>query len=140
VSGTLLVPDSPNGALLTATLGGAVSTLASGLGRPVGAAAIGGIVVVAAENSTGLYRVPVAGGSALPLSAVSQADDAIASGALVYVTSLGTREVLAVDPVTGLSRVLVTGIDMPQGVALLAGGRLAVADSASGSIAIFAGC
>ena len=139
---SVLVPDSPNGTLLELDIAsGAVTHLASGMGRPVGAStAPGGGFVVAAENPTGLWHVPIAGGSKTALGASSDADDVVADGGLLYVTLLGAQQVLAVDPSTGASAVLVNGIAAPQGLTVLPGGRIAVADSTTGTIATLAAC
>lgn len=141
-SNLLLVPDSANGTLLELGLaGGAPARVASGLGRPVGAAIAGdGTVVVAAENSSGLVRVPARGGAATPVGGVSQADDVVVSGGLAYVTSLSTHQLIAIDLRSGRSRVLVTGDQDPQGLTQLPGGRLALSDSASGAVVSLRGC
>jgi sugar lactone lactonase YvrE len=143
-SGRLLIPDSPHGTLLTATLDGAVvRTLATGLGRDV-AATVGpdGAVWVAVEGSRGLLRVPAAGGRATAVggSGLVQLDDVISVGSLLYATSLTTNDVVAIDPATGADRVLVTGGHSLQGLALLPDGRLALADSTSRVIATLAPC
>src|SRR5207302_10521042 len=142
LTGDLLVPDSPNGTLLEVVPGtGAVTELASGLGRPVDAAvAPGGGIVVTAENPAGLLSIPRAGGAGAPLGSVTDADDLLSGGGLLYVTMLGTGQVRAVDPSTGASTVLVTGIAAPQGLTLLTSGRLAVADSTTGVVATLAAC
>lgn len=138
----VLVPDSANGTLLEVSLGsGAVTKLASGLGRPVDAAALpDGSLLVAVENAAGLLHVPAGGGAATPLGDVTQADDVVVAGSVAYVTSLTGDDVTAVDPSTGRAAELVTDDEMPQGLALLPGGRLAVTNSSTGLIATFAGC
>lgn len=141
-SNLLLVPDSANGTLLELGLdGGAPAQIASGLGRPVGAAIAGdGTVVVAAEDSSGLVRVPARGGVATPVGGVSAADDVVVSGGLAYITSLSAHQLIAVDLRSGRSRVLVTGDQDPQGLTQLPGGRLALSDSASGAVVSLRGC
>ncbi|TME47155.1 MAG: hypothetical protein E6I55_06430 [Chloroflexi bacterium] len=141
-TGSILVPDSPNGTLLEVDPAtGAVTHLASGMGRPVGAAVSpGGGFAVAAENPAGLWHVPAAGGAKTQLGAVSDADDVVSTGGLLYVTLLGAQQVRAVDPSTGASAVLVNGIGAPQGLTVLPGGSIAVADSTTGTIATLAGC
>jgi hypothetical protein len=142
-TGTLLIPDSPHGTLLSAPADGSrVVTLASGMGRDV-AATVGpdGAVYVAVEGDHGLLRVPLAGGAAVPVGAgLAQLDDVITVGALVYATLLVAGEVVAIDPSTGAFRVLATGIGAAQGLAPLAGGRLAVADSTTHVIATVPTC
>lgn len=141
-SGTVLVPDSPNGALLAVPLaGGTPVRLAGGLGRPVGVAALSdGSFAVAAENASGLYRVPAGGGAATPFGGVVQGDDVVASGPLVYVTSLSTHQLIAVNTGTGQSRVLVDADPQPQGLAQLPDGDLILSDSSSGIVARVHGC
>ena len=141
--GRLLIPDSPHGTLLSAATDGShVATLASGLGRDV-AATIGpdGAIWVAVEGTHGLWRVPPGGGVAVAVgSGLAQLDDVVSVGSLLYATLLLAGEVVAVDPASGAVRVLARGIGAPQGLALLAGGRLAVADSTTHVIATVATC
>lgn len=143
-SGRLLIPDSPDGTLLSANPDGTgIQTVATGLGRDVGAT-LGpdGAIWVAVEGARGLLRVPGTGGAATAVGGadVTQLDDIVAAGPLLYATSLTTDEVVAIDPATGSDRALVTGGHSLQGLALLADGRLAVANSTSRVIATFAPC
>lgn len=142
-SGAILVPDSPHGTLLSVTADGTATRLASGLGRDVGAT-VGpdGAVWVVVEGSRGLFRVPASGGAAQPVGGLAQLDDVLSDGGLLYATALVAGEVVAIDPRTGADAVLVTGIgaDAAQGLAVLADGRIAVADSARGIIATLAPC
>ena len=142
----LLVPDSPHGTLLAVSVSdGGARPLAAGLGRDVGAV-VGpdGAVWVAVEGSRGLWRVPASGGTAEPVGRLSQLDDVVSAGGLLYATALLAGEVVAIDPRTGNDAVLVTGIgsdaDSAQGLAVLADGRLAVADSSAGVVAALAPC
>ena len=138
----LLIPDSARGALRAMPLGGGpLSTLATGLGRPVDAlAGPDGFVYVAAENAPGLARVPPDGGEPVAVSSLDDLDDLVAAGALLYATDLADGTVRAVDPRSGETRVLVTGIAQPQGLARLADGRLAVSDAIRGLVLTFAAC
>jgi glucose/arabinose dehydrogenase len=138
----VLVPDSPNGTLLEKPVTGGTSTqLASGLGRPVGVAMVeDGSFVVTAENATGLLRIPARGGAEIPVPGVSDADDVVMSGPLAYVTSLGSHQLLAVDLTTLRTRVLVTAVASPQGLAQLPDGKLVLTDSTTGTIATVQGC
>jgi sugar lactone lactonase YvrE len=140
----LLIPDSAHGTLLSAaTDGSATRTLATGLGRDV-AAAVGldGAIWVAVEGKRGLLRVPPEGGTATGVggSDVTQLDDVVAVGQLLYATSITTNAVVAIDAATGADRVLVTGGHSLQGLALLPDGRLAIADSTSRVIAMLVPC
>lgn len=140
--GQVLIPDSPHGTMLVAAASGAATQVASGLGRPVGAA-IGpdGMLLVAAENPAprGLLRVG-AGGVVSTVGSLRQLDDVVVRHGLAYVTDLAAGSVHAVDPSTGADRTIVTGMGQPQGLTMLVDGRLAVADSTSGSIRVFAAC
>lgn len=137
--GRVLIPDSPHGSLLTAPQndGARRSTLVpSGLGRPVGAAEwTDGAVYVTAENAAprGLLRVD-AGGAVTTVGNLRQLDDIIVAAGLLYVTDLADGTLLAASPASGESRVLVTGIGQPQGLAALPDGRLAIADSSTGRV------
>jgi streptogramin lyase len=136
----ILIPDSPHGTLLAwPVAGGRATVLARDLGRAVDAA-IGpdGATYVTAEATAGLLRI--SGGRAEPLGHIVQADDVVSAGGLLYVTLIDSGEVVAVDPSTGSHRALVSGIGAAQGLAVLADGRLAIADSNRGTIAIVAAC
>jgi sugar lactone lactonase YvrE len=136
----ILIPDSPHGTLLVLPLmGGGASVLARDLGRAVDAA-VGpdGAIYVTAEAAAGLLRIR--GGRGEPFGRIVQADDVVSTGGLLYVTLIGSGEVVAVDPSTGSHRVLIDGIGAAQGLAVLADGRLAIADSNKGEIAIAAAC
>jgi sugar lactone lactonase YvrE len=139
--GLLLVPNSPDGTLLTIPVaGGPPVTVASGLGRAVGAVATADGIFVASEAAAGLLRVPAAGGQATRIGRLSVLDDVIVVGGLLYVTSLEQHAVLAVDPASGDSRTLVTGIAAAQGLVLLPDGQLAVSDSSRRAVAVFPAC
>jgi hypothetical protein len=136
----ILIPDSPHGTLLAwPIVGGRATLLARDLGRAVDAA-VGpnGGIYVTAEAAVGLLRI--AGGRAEPVGTLVQADDVVSAGGLLYVTLIDSGEVVAVDPSTGSRRVLVTGIGAAQGLAVLGSGRLAIADSNRGTIAIAMVC
>ena len=141
-SNTVLVPDSPNGTLLQVPAGGGAPVrLASGLGRPVGAAlASDGSVIVAAEDARGVLRVPAGGGTALAISDVTQADDVMVANGVAYVTSLTAHQLIAVDLASARTHVLVTGDSMPQGLALRPGGDLVLTDSATGTVVVVPAC
>ena len=138
----VLVPDSPNGTLIEKPVtGGTTTQLASGLGRPVGVALVeDGSFVVTAEDANGLVRIPARGGTGSPVPGVSDADDIVMSGPLAYVTSLGSHQLLAVDLTTLRTRVLVSAIGSPQGLAQLPDGKLVLTDSTTGTIVTLPGC
>jgi streptogramin lyase len=136
----ILVPDSPSGRLLEVPIGGGAPTvLASGLGRPVDAGQLAdGAIVVAAESNPGLVEVD--GGSTQAVGGITDLDEAVPDDGLVYVTDLGTDEVLAVDPASGATRILVTGSPSPQGLAALPDGSLLLVDSTREVLALLPVC
>lgn len=140
----LLIPDSPAGSLLSLPLGGgALTTLAGGLGRPVSAAPLlDGSVLVGEENTPGLTRVGVDGQVVAVVAGnlLRSVDEVVVSGTLAYVADLAAGAVYAVDPRDGRARVLVNGSPAPQGLALFPGGRLLVSDSVRQVLALFAAC
>jgi streptogramin lyase len=138
----LLVPNSPEGTLLTTPLKGALPrVLATGLGRPV-AATVGadGSIYVAAESKVGLVRVPANGGTAKRVGTLSNLDEAVSIRGLLYTTGAGDGTVRAVDPTTGVDRVLATGGHQLQGLAALQDGRLLVIDSLTHTISFVSSC
>ncbi|HJT37062.1 MAG TPA: hypothetical protein VJ818_01450, partial [Actinomycetota bacterium] len=138
--GELLVPDSPHGTLVAWRFpSGPARVIARGLGRGVGVvAASNGDVYVTAEAARGLLRIVSGHGDAV--GAVVQADDIVAAGGWLYVTMIDSGQLVAVDPSSGRREVLVTGIGAAQGLALTRDGRLAIADSNRGVIAIARAC
>jgi sugar lactone lactonase YvrE len=129
----LIVPDSPHGTVLSVPLsGGHATTLASGLGRVVGAAVdVDGSIWLAAEDSAprGLLHL-TAGGHVATVGNLAQLDDVVLLGGLLYATDLTGRSVHAIDTATGADRVIATGFSQPQGLAALPDGALAIADTA----------
>lgn len=138
----LLVPNSPEGTLYTTPLAAPKPRLiASGLGRPV-AAAIGpdGAIYIAAESKMGLLRVPPNGGAAKPVGRITNLDEVVRVGQLLYTTGAGDGTVQAIDPSTGASRVLVTGGQQLQGLAARPDGQLLVISSATHTISVVGAC
>jgi DNA-binding beta-propeller fold protein YncE len=138
----LLIPDSPEGTLLTATeTGAALTTVARGLGRPVAAAPLDGAILVAEENPPGLVRVSDDGSvQAVVRSGLRAADDVVVLHGVVYVTDLATGAVDAVDPSTGALRTLLSGVPSPQGLATTDTGGLVVSDSRAGELVALEPC
>jgi DNA-binding beta-propeller fold protein YncE len=134
----ILVPDSPHGTLTSVPLDdpARTTTLATGLPRVVGVEPDpqgGGLWLAAeAEAPNGLLRLT--GGHATPLGNLVQLDDAVLDAGLLYVTDLRHGSVHAVDPAGGADRTVATGFGEPQGLAVLPGGGLAVADSKRGVV------
>jgi sugar lactone lactonase YvrE len=138
--GALLVPDSPHGTLLTWSFpNGPLRTIARGLGRAVDAG-VGpdGAIYVTSEAARGLLRIE--NGAGVEVDAIAQADDVVGANGLLYVTLIDAGEVLALDPGTESAKVLVTGIRAAQGLTVLRDGRLAIADSNRGVIALARAC
>ncbi len=136
----LLIPDAAQGRLLGEPLGGGgVTVLATGLPRVVGAVAgAGGDTFAVAEASRGLLRM--SNGVGIPIGGLAQLDDIVAIGSLFYVTAIDAGTVIAVDPSTGSSRVLLKGVGAPQGLTALSGNRLAVSDEDTGRIVSINAC
>jgi hypothetical protein len=138
----LLVPNSPEGTLLTVPLDAPKPTeLAANLGRPV-SATVGpdGAIYVAAESPTGLLRVPPGGGPATPVGTLSQLDEVISVGGLLYTIGAADGSVRAVDPTTGMDRALATGGQQLQGLTALPDGRILIADSDPRTISVVTPC
>jgi len=138
----LLVPNSPAGTLLTTPLTSpSPRLLASGLGRPV-AASVGpdGYLYVAAESKVGLVRIPPNGGAARRVGQLTNLDEVVTAGHLLYTTGAGDGTVRAVDPVTGADRILVTGGRQLQGLTALPDGRLLVISSVTHTISVVSPC
>ncbi len=92
----LLIPNSPEGTLLTTPLTVASPRLlANGLGRPV-AAAIGadGLIYVAAESKVGLVRVRN-GGSVKRVGNLSNLDEVISAGRLLIAAQISFAAAIA---------------------------------------------
>jgi len=139
----VIVPDSPHGTVLSVAVAhpGNATTLAQGLGRVVGAVADpagGGLWVVAeAEAPHGLVQIDA---GVRMLGNLAQLDDIVELHGLLYVTDLRNHSVHAVDPRSGADRVIATGLEQPQGLAVLQDGGLAVADSTRGVVQRVAPC
>jgi hypothetical protein len=132
----LLIPDSPHGTLLSWSFSRKTSTtLATGLGRPVGVAAgSDGDLWLAAENEAPRGLLHLVNGTATPVGRLAQLDDVVLDAGLLYATDLRTLSVHAIDPDSGADRVIASGFGEPQGLAVLADGGLAVADSPRGVV------
>jgi hypothetical protein len=141
-AGLLLVPDTSAGQLLSVPLtGGQPTVLTTGLSLPVDAA-VGpnGVIDVAGYGQTGLVAVPLSGGAATPYKNLTVMAAVVTKGQLVYLDVPRHNEILAFNPATDHSAILVSGIPDPAGLAMLANGDLVVSDAISGKLAEFAGC
>ncbi|MHB8572883.1 MAG: hypothetical protein ACYDAY_08005 [Candidatus Dormibacteria bacterium] len=126
--GRLLVPDSPRGNLLSVGLDGSVRTIASGLGRPVGAARLSDGEIAVADEQLGLVLLR-ADATVARTYRLNVPDDVIQlpSGRLAVVT-LGDSSLWSVDPATGGDRRVQADLGQPQGLAL-DGATLWIGDS-----------
>lgn len=118
-TGNLLVPDSPNGTLLsTSPSGKRVRMLARGLGRPVDAAVESAGDVLVPDEHLGTLVVVTPAGKVSYRGAFSTPDDvALARNGRIWVTSLGDGGLWMLDPGAAPRRVLV-GLANPQGLTL----------------------
>jgi sugar lactone lactonase YvrE len=127
-AGDLLLPDSPHGRLLRLdpATGRLRVLVPSGLGRPTGAAPLpGGGAVVVDETGGRVLRLGPDGRLA-PLAALPRPDDAVrAPDGAVFVNDLAG----SVWEVTPVCRVLLAGLQNPQGLALGPDGSLVVVES-----------
>lgn len=118
-SGNLLVPDSPNGTMLTMTpRGGRARTIVQGLGRPVDAAVDRRGNVLVPDEHLGTLVVVTPGGRVSYRGALSTPDDvSVAPSGRVWVTTLGDGGLWEMDPGAAPRRLLV-GLANPQGLTL----------------------
>ncbi len=132
----LLVPDSPTGQLFAVNLTGdpVATLLGEGLGRPVAAVADGsGNLFVASESTPGLTVLPTTGGKHT-LGGFSNLDEVVFYAGLLYVTDLDHHDVLAVDPTTGQSVAVASGLPAPQGLAVTSAGILEIVDATTNTL------
>jgi hypothetical protein len=136
----LLIPDSPNGALLGYSLTtGTTTVLKRGLGRPVAATTDpAGNTYIGMENRPGVLVVSLAGATR-SLGSFSQVDEVVYLNGLLYVADLA-GSVDAIDPTTGQSKTLVTAAPDPQGLASTADGTLIVVDETTHVVAGLSSC
>lgn len=129
-TGAILVPDSPNGRLLTLSPDGStLRTIATGFVRPTGVAVLpSGDLLVADEFGNALDRVTRAG-RVTQVSTMFQPDDVVVDRqGQAYVNSLGGT-IYQVNPATGARTVLLSGLKLPHGLSLDPQGGLVVAEA-----------
>jgi len=127
---SLIIPDSPNGTLLRASLDGqTVTEIARGFVRPTGAwVEADGSLLVTDEYAGTLDRVRP-DRTLEKLAVLPVPDDVVEDGAgNIFVTTLGDGAVHVLAAATGQDSVLVTGLAGPQGMAFDADGNLVVTD------------
>ena len=129
-TGDVLIPDSPNGRLLSMSRDGAsLRTLASGFVRPTGVATLpGGDRLVADEFGNALYRL-TPDGKRTRIATMYQPDDVVVDAAgMAYVNSLNGY-IYRVDPSTGARATLTSGLLLPHGIGVDSQGRIVVAEA-----------
>lgn len=130
-SGTIIVPDSPNGTLLRVSGDGKnAQIIARGMVRPTGAAIESdGTILVADENGNAIRRVPASGGAAQTVTSVPVPDDVIVDGeGNIYVNTLGDGAIHHIDVRTGRDQILWRGLSDPQGIVFDDAGNLILSD------------
>jgi hypothetical protein len=139
--GLVLVPDTAQSRLLTVPIaGGLPSVVTSGIGIPTDASVGPGGVDISQATANGILTIPVGGGATKKFPEVSGLLGLAVKDLLIYVTMPSKHEVIAVNPATGHTYALITGVDHPQGIALLSDGQLLIADATSGTLAIAPTC
>jgi sugar lactone lactonase YvrE len=135
-SNTLLVPDSPTGAVYRLSLDGqALVQVAAGLARPVGAAADAhGVIYVADECGGAIWRLG-ASGAPQRMGEFEMPDDvAFDPQGHLLITDLGpnTHALIRLDPVSGQRETLAqAGLIEPQGLVVDGRGDIFLADEAT---------
>jgi sugar lactone lactonase YvrE len=128
---TILIPDSPNGNLLRASLDGKrISVIAGGFARPTGAwAEPDGSILVADENAGEIIRLH-ADGERDVLAHAPLFDEVISDPAgNVFAISISQGAIHWIDPHTGQDALLVKGLASPQGLCFDTSGNLVVTES-----------
>jgi sugar lactone lactonase YvrE len=126
---TLIIPDSPHGTVLRASLDGkTVTVIAKGFARPTGAwVEPDGSILVPDENGAALKRIRP-DGSVEKVAGFSIPDDVIEDPTgNIFVAALGDNAVHVI-PAGGQEHVLVGGLSSPQGIIFDADGNLVVTD------------
>jgi sugar lactone lactonase YvrE len=127
---TIIIPDSPNGTLLRASLDGqTVTEIARGFVRPTGVwVEADGSLLVADENAGTPDRVRP-DGALEKLADLPIPDDMVEDGAGdIFVATIGDGAIHVIPAATRQDSVLVAGLASPQGIAFDADGNLVVTD------------
>ncbi len=127
---TIIIPDSPIGTVLRASLDGqSVTVIAGSFARPTGAwVEADGSILVTDENGAALKRIRP-DGKVEKLADLSVPDDVIEDTAgNIFVVTIGDGAVHVIPASGGPERVLIDGLSSPQGIILDADGNLVVTD------------
>jgi sugar lactone lactonase YvrE len=127
---SLIIPDSPHGTVLRASLDGkTVTTIATGFARPTGAwVEADGSILVPDENGAALKRIRP-DGAIEKVADFSIPDDVIEDQAgNIFVVTLGDSAIHLIPAAGGRERILVAGLSSPQGIIFDADGNLIVTD------------
>jgi streptogramin lyase len=138
----VLVPDTAQSRVLTVPVaGGTPTVLISGIGIPADAAlGPNSAVEVAQAAGNGILSVPLAGGALQKFARPGGLLGLAVKDLLFYVSQPSSQSILAVNPATGHSYTLITGVKRPVGIAVTSDGQLLIADATSGTVAIAPSC
>ena len=126
---SIIIPDSPNGVVLRASLDGkTVTTIARGFARPTGAwVEPDGSILIVDENAAALSRIH-SDGTVQKLVSLSIPDDVIEDSAgNIFVATIGDNAIHWIST-AGKDHVLVRGLSGPQGLIFDADGNLLATD------------
>ncbi len=129
-TGDIIVPDSPNGRILRVSRDGSkLQVIATGFVRPAGAAVEpGGSILVADEFGNQVYRLKP-NGSRVSLAKMYQPDDVVVgTDGNIYANTLGGN-IVRIDPATGRTQALISGLKLPHGLAVDLQGNLIIAEA-----------
>ena len=128
---TLIIPDSPNGRVLRASLDGQVlDVIAKGFMRPTGVAVEqDGSLLVVDENGNALKRIHPNGSIELLASLLTPDDVIVGDNGVIYVVTLGDSAIHRILPGSSRDEVFVGGLAGPQGIISDQSGHLIVTDT-----------